>query len=354
MLHLDGAYGEGGGQILRTALSLAALLGQPVRIENIRSGRSKPGLRPQHLTAVRALGQVTRAEVTGAELSSQELTFRPGPPRPGHYLFDVAEKTGSAGSVTLIAQALLPPLLRAGAPSTLILKGGTHVPWSPPAHYLLQVFLPALAQLGAEVKMTLNRWGWYPRGGGEARWEITPAPTLLGVEWRTPAAAAAFRAISAAARLPEHVISRQAQRLKARLGEDLVVETMEASGLDPGSLVFLWGPGAGFHALGARGKPAEKVADEVADEYLNFRKRQAAVDRHLADQIVLYLALARGPSRLITEEVTSHLLTNLWVIEQFLGPFFQVKGGLGERGEIFCRGEGQGIGANLSKGSLLT
>ena len=157
-----------------------------------------------------------------------------------------------------------------------------------------------------------------------------------------PAAGSAFRAISAAARLPEHVISRQAQRLKARLGEDLVVETIEASGLDPGSLVFLWGPGAGFHALGARGKPAEKVADEVADAYLDFRKRQAAVDRHLADQIVLYLALARGPSRLITEEVTSHLLTNLWVIEQFLGPFFQVKGGLGERGEIFCRGEGRG------------
>ena len=340
MLHLDGSYGEGGGQILRTALSLAALLGQPVRLENIRASRAKPGLRPQHLTAVRALGQVTRAEVTGAEPNSQELTFRPGRVRPGHYLFDVAEKTGSAGSVTLIAQALLLPLLRAGEPSTLILKGGTHVPWSPPAHYLLEVFLPALAQMGAEVKMTVSRWGWYPRGGGEARWEITPASTLLGVEWRTQAAASAFRAISAAARLPEHVSRRQAQRLKERLGEDLAVETIEASGLDPGSLVFLWGPRAGFSALGARGKPAEKVADEVADEYLNFRKRQAAVDRHLTDQMVLYLALARGPSTMITEEVTSHLLTNLWVIEQFLGPFFQVKGGLGEPGVISCGGGG--------------
>lgn len=339
MLYLDGSYGEGGGQILRTALSLSALLGQPVRLENIRAGRPKPGLRPQHLTAVRALAHLTRAEVTGAELNSQALTFRPGPPKPGHYLFDVAEKTGSAGSVTLIAQALLPPLLKAGQSSTLTIKGGTHVPWSPPAHYLQYVFLPALAQMGAEVKMTLNRWGWYPKGGGEAHWQITPAPTLYGVQWRTPAAASAFRALSAAWRLPEHVSRRQAQRLKERLGEHLEVEVVQATGLDPGSLVFLWGPQAGFYALGARGKPAERVADEVADAYLSFRQRQAAVDRHLADQVVLYLAQARGPSVITTAEVTSHLLTNLWVIEQFLGPTFQVKGGLKEPGEISCGGK---------------
>lgn len=338
MLHLDGSYGEGGGQILRTSLSLSAMLGQPVLIENIRGGRPKSGLRPQHLTAVRALAQITQAEVSGAELHSQELTFRPRAPQPGHYLFDVAEKTGSAGSVTLIAQALLPPLLRAHGPSTLIIRGGTHVPWSPPAHYLLYVFLPALAQLGAEVKMTLKRWGWYPRGGGEARWEISPTRILSGVEWRTPAVASSFRALSAANRLPQHVVQRQAERLKARLGENLAVETMEASGLDPGSLVFLWSPQAGFSALGARGKPAEKVADEVADAYLTFRERRAAVDRHLADQMALYLAQAQGPSAIATEEVTSHLLTNLWVIQQFLGPTFQVKGELGERGEISCGG----------------
>ena len=338
MLYLDGSYGEGGGQILRTALSLATLLGQPLRLENIRAGRAKPGLRPQHLTAVRALAQVTRAEVAGAELGSQALTFRPGPPRPGHYLFDVAEKTGSAGSVTLIAQALLPPLLKGGQPSTLVLKGGTHVPWSPPAHYVQHVFLPALAQMGVQVKMTLDRWGWYPRGGGETHWEISPAPTLLGVDWRTPAPATAFRALSAASGVPEHVSRRQALRLKERLGEDLPVEVVQALSPDPGSLVFLWGPRAGFDALGARGKRAEAVADEVAEAYLNFRQRQAAVDRHLADQILLYLAQAQGSSHLTTAEITSHLLTNLWVIEQFLGPSFKVKGGLGERGEISCAG----------------
>jgi len=340
MLHLDGSYGEGGGQILRTALSLAATLEQPVHIANIRAGRAKPGLRPQHLTGVLALARITRAEVAGAELHSREVTFQPRRPRPGNYLFDVAEKTGSAGSVTLLAQALLPPLIAASQPSSLTLRGGTHVPWSPPAHYLSHVFLPALAQLGAKVKMTLNRWGWYPRGGGEVRLDIFPAPILSGVEWRTPPDYRDFRAISAASKLPEHVARRQAARLQARLGEDLPVDLIQAGGLDPGSLVFLWGPRAGFDALGARGKPAEKVADEAADAFLTFQDRRAAVDRHLADQIVLYLARARGPSSLITPEITLHLLTNLWVIEQFLGPTFEVRGELGERGEISCRGEG--------------
>lgn len=340
MLHLDGSYGEGGGQILRTALSLSAMLGVPVRIDHIRAGRPKPGLRPQHLTAVRALAQISQAEFSGAELHSQSLTFRPRAPHPGHYLFDVAEKTGSAGSVTLIAQALLPALINAAQPSTLILKGGTHVPWSPPAHYLMHVFLPALAQMGAMVKLTLERWGWYPRGGGELRLEVAPARNLTGVDWRTPPAFAAFRGISASSRLPEHVMQRQAARLKARLGAELPVEMLPAGGLDPGSLVFLWAPQAGFDALGARGKPAEQVADDVADAYLAFARRRAALDRHLADQLLLYLAQARGPSTIVTAELTSHLLTNLWVIEQFLGPTFQVTGALGERGEIFCPGRG--------------
>jgi RNA 3'-terminal phosphate cyclase (ATP) len=340
MLHLDGSHGEGGGQILRTALSLAATLEQPVHIADIRAGRAKPGLRPQHLAGVLALARITGAEVAGAELHSRELTFRPRRTRPGNYLFDVAEKTGSAGSVTLLAQALLPPLLAGGQPSSLTLRGGTHVPWSPPAHYLLHVFLPALAQLGAQVEMTLNRWGWYPRGGGEVGLKISPAPMLSGVEWRTPPDYRDFRAISATSKLPEHVARRQAARLQARLGEDLPVDLIQAGGLDPGSIVFLWGARAGFDGLGARGKPAEKVADEAAEAFLTFRDRGAGVDRHLADQILLYLARARGPSSFITPEITLHLLTNIWVIEQFLGSTFEIKGELGERGEIRCGGGG--------------
>jgi RNA 3'-phosphate cyclase len=339
MLHVDGAYGEGGGQILRTALSLAAVTGTPVRIENIRARRAKPGLRPQHLTAVQAVARVALAEVTGAHLGSQELTFRPRTPQGGVYLFDVAEKTGSAGSVSLIAQALIPPLIKAKNPAIVSLKGGTHVPWSPSAHYLSHVFLPALTAMGAEVQMTLKRWGWYPRGGGEVVFTIRPVRCLDGIAWRTAAAPAAFQALSAAAHLPEHVARRQAARLTACLGVGVPVSIIPAGGHDPGSLVFLWGPQAGFSALGARGKPAERVADEVAEAYLAFRERGAALDRHLADQLLLYLALARGPSTVTTEAVTSHLLTNVWVMEQFLGPTFQIQGDLGERGEIFCRGQ---------------
>jgi RNA 3'-phosphate cyclase len=290
MLHLDGSYGEGGGQILRTALSLAVLTQTPVRMDNIRAGRPKPGLRPQHLTAVEALARISRAEIAGAHLGSQTLTFRPRTPQGGRYLIDVAAKTGSAGAVTLIAQALLPPLLLAGVPSWLTLKGGTHVPWSPTAHYFAGVFLPALARLGAEATMTMVHWGWYPRGGGEVRLSIRPGRGFTGVTWRTAAPAAAFRGLSGAANLPEHVVRRQAARLAARLGGAVPVELVAAGGRDPGSLVLIWGPQAGFAALGARGKPAEQVADEAADAYLAYRKQEAALDRHLADQIIPYLA----------------------------------------------------------------
>jgi len=340
MLHLDGSYGEGGGQIVRTSLSLAALLGVAVRIENIRAGRPKPGLKAQHLTAVKALAEITQAQVKGAVLNSQELTFAPGRPRSGHYVFDVAETTGSAGSVSLVAQAVLPALLFAAGTSTVTIQGGTHVPWSPPVHYLIHVFLPLLSQMGARVTLTLERWGFYPRGGGRVHLKIHPAPALEGVELLTPAPREALRGLSATGRLPEHVRRRQAARLRERLGPELPVEEVTADSLDPGSLVFLWGPGAGFSALGARGKPAEQVADEAVDAYLHYEARQAALDRHAADQLVLYLARARGTSRFTTEAVSSHLLTNLWVIEQFLGPRFEVQGAVGERGEVRCRGAG--------------
>jgi RNA 3'-terminal phosphate cyclase (ATP) len=340
MLHLDGAHGEGGGQLVRTSLSLAALLGEAVNITNIRAGRAKPGLRPQHLTGVKALAHIAGAEVEGATLGSRELTFKPRTIKGGTYFFDVAEKTGSAGAVTLVVQALLPPLLAAGEPTTLTIRGGTHVAWSPPAHYLMHVFLPALAELGGNVSFTLTRWGWYPRGGGEVRLTINPVDRLAPREWLTPPDPADFQALSAASRVPYHVIQRQAKRLQERLGSGLPVAAEEAVSLDPGSFVFLWGARAGFSALGARGKPAETVADEAVVDFLSFKSRQAALDRHLADQIVLYLARAAGPSAFTTEEITSHLITNLWVIEQFYGPTFEVRGSLGEPGKITCRGRG--------------
>jgi RNA 3'-terminal phosphate cyclase (ATP) len=340
MLVLDGSYGEGGGQILRTSLSLAALTGQTVRLENIRTGRPKPGLRPQHLTAVRALALITRAQFDGDTIGSTLLTFSPQGIFPGQYTFDVAEKTGSAGSVSLIAQALLPVLLFARTSSTLVIRGGTHVPWSPPAHYLIAVFLPALQEMGGNGDLTIQQWGFYPQGGGEIRLAIKPVRRLKAVEWTRPPELENFQGLSAAANLPWHVVQRQSASLHSHLERPLRLREEQAPARGRGSFVFLWGPHAGFAALGAKGKPAEQVAAEAAWAYKNFIASRAAIDSHLADQISLYAALADGDSIFTTEVITSHLLTNIWVIEQFLGVRFEIQGQLQGKGLIRLQGLG--------------
>jgi RNA 3'-terminal phosphate cyclase (ATP) len=340
MLVLDGSYGEGGGQILRTSLSLAALTGRTVCCKNIRSGRSKPGLQPQHLTAVRALAHITRAHLKGDDIGSSRLTFSPQGIFPGSYTFDVAEKTGSAGSVSLIAQTLLPVLLFAESPSTLIIRGGTHVPFSPPAHYLAGVFLPALKEMGPAAKIDLRLWGFYPQGGGEIHLHLNPVQQLQPVAWTTPPKLQDFQGLSAAANLPDHVIRRQSQSLQDYLPWPLPLKQENAPGRGRGSFVFLWGPHAGFSALGVKGKPAEQVGIEAARALKKFIASGAGVDCHLADQIALYAGLAQGYSTISTEAVTSHLLTNIWVIEQFLEVKFIIQGRLSEKGSVSLEGTG--------------
>jgi len=340
MLVLDGSYGEGGGQIVRSALSLAALTGRSVRLENIRANRPKPGLRPQHLTAVRALAAVTGGTLRGAELGATSLTFAPQGIFPGTYRFDVAQQTGSAGAVTLLAQTLLPVLAFAPGPSSLLLLGGTHVPWSPPFHYLAWVFLPALRQLGLAATAEIRRWGFYPRSGGEVYLHLTPATRMQGVDWTTPPAPTAFQGLSAAANLPEHVVRRQSQTLREHLAWPLTIREEKPQSPGPGSFVFLWGPQAGFSALGAKGKPAEQVALEAVQAFQDFCKAAAGVDRHLADQILLYAALAAGLTTLRTEAITLHLLTNIWVIRQFLEVSIEVQGDLQHPGTIRVQGLG--------------
>lgn len=341
MLVLDGSYGEGGGQILRSALSLAALTGQSFRLENIRAGRPQPGLRPQHLTAVRALAQVSQAQVDGLAIGALRLTFSPRGIYPGQYIFDVAEKTGSAGSVCLIAQTLLPVLAFAPQPSTVLLKGGTHVPWSPPAHYVSQVFLPLVATMGLEAEFILQRWGFYPQGGGEVELRIRPVrPPLQGGRWLAAPRAEDFRALSATANLGEGINKRQAETLRRLLPFLAQVEQVQAPSPGRGTFVWLWAAQAGFSALGAKGKPAEQVASEAAGELQQFLASGAAVDRHLADQLLLYAALAAGETCFTTEAVTQHLLTNIWVIEQFLPVKFQLTGSLGKPGTVTVTGLG--------------
>jgi RNA 3'-terminal phosphate cyclase (ATP) len=332
VLRLDGSHGEGGGQVLRAALALAVALGRPLALTRIRARRSKPGLRPQHLAVVRALAAVSDAEVEGDALGSTELAFAPRALRGGSYRFDVAAARPSAGSVTLLFQALLLPLARAHEPSRLTLLGGTHVPWSPPVHYLTSVFLPALRAAGVAAGLALRRWGWYPAGGGLIEAAIEPARALAPVVLETPPAGGTIVGLSAVSRLPRSIAERQRARAAERLAAagvaaEIAVEE-DATARGPGTLVFLAREGrAGFSALGRRGLPAERVADAAVEPLLAWIAGGAAVDAHLADQLVPFLALATGESRFTCPAVSSHLRTVAWVVEQLLPARIEVDEG---------------------------
>lgn len=354
---IDGSHGEGGGQVLRTSLTLAVLTGQPVRIERIRAGRKKPGLRPQHLTAARAAGAVCDARLEGDKLGSQTLVFIPGgPARPGEYLFDVAEtaQRGSAGSVGLVLQTVLLPLALAApdrdrsAESRLTLRGGTHVSWAPSVSYLECVFLPMLAQMGARVEIDLTRWGFYPAGGGEAQVRIAGGVGALSpIQLTERGELRRVWGAAAATNLPAHIPQRMADRARSLLaaaGLAAHVEPSRLRGDGPGAGIFLFAEyasspdgeavTAGFTAYGRQGLPAERVAETACEELLAYHRAGYPADPYLADQLVLLLALAEGESRLVTSRVSQHLLTNVWVVRQFLARELTVEGEPGSPGAL--------------------
>jgi RNA 3'-terminal phosphate cyclase (ATP) len=342
MLTLDGSYGEGGGQVLRTSLALSIITGQPFRIEKIRGNRRKPGLRPQHLIGVRAAAKACGAEVEGAKLNSQALAFAPRTPaQGGTYTFDVAQaaKGGSAGSVGLILQTVLLPLALAEESSQLTLRGGTHVAWSPSIDYVKRVYLPTLARIGVKAKVNIKKWGWYPIGGGEVKTAITPSgephasSALSSLDLRERGTLLRVRGVSASSNLPKHIRMRQEKTMLQVLrsnGINVRVQVVDAPAKGQGTVVFLWAEFenavAGFTSLGKRGKPAERVAEEACHELLAYLESDAALERHLADQLVLPMALAGTPSQFTTEAVTQHLLTNAWVVNQFLPGRVRVEG----------------------------
>jgi RNA 3'-terminal phosphate cyclase (ATP) len=329
LLSIDGAHGEGGGQVLRTALSLAAATGRPLRIERIRAQRRNPGLAAQHLAAVRATARLCDAEVRGDALGSQAIEFVPrGPVAPGAYEVDVAQvrEGGSAGAVTLILQTLFLPLALAGGPSSVILRGGTHVPHAPPFDYLEDVWLPILADMGVHGRIELVRSGWYPAGEGRVRAEVggSAGQVLRALQARERGAPEAVRVRARAAKLPLHIAERMARHaggLLEEAGFAVATEYCTEEASSPGaalSLAVRYGQvRAGFNALGVRGKPAEQVAEEAVMPLLAHRNSGAALDAHLADQMILACALAAGESCYTTERVTRHLLTCAWVVEQF-------------------------------------
>jgi RNA 3'-terminal phosphate cyclase (ATP) len=351
MIEIDGSHGEGGGQVLRTCLSLAALTGRPFCLHHIRANREQPGLRPQHLTAVRAVAAICQADLQGDHLNADRLEFYPqSRPQGGSYSFDVAEATsgGSAGAATLIFQALLWPLLLAGAPSQLTLHGGTHVPFSPPYHYLSEVAGPAFKRLGAEFDLGLTAWGWYPAGGGTIKAEIRPIPHLQAVPFtRQPSSATgqqpSVAGLAAVSNLPAHIphrMARRADNLLRQAGWRSQITAVRESGRGPGAGIMLWLPQAGFSSLGRPGLPADKVAETAVSELFAFVKTEADVDKRLADQLLLPLALARGKSEFTTDRLTQHTLTNADLLQRWLDISLVVTGEVNQPGQITVEGRG--------------
>ncbi len=319
LLTIDGSQGEGGGQILRTALALALCRGRAIRLIRIRAARARPGLRPQHLAAVKAAAQLSDARVEGAEPGSMELRFTPGPVRPGEYRFDI----GTAGSTTLVLQTLLPTLATAPRSSRLVLEGGTHNPLAPSFAFLERAYLPLLRRMGARVAARLVRPGFYPAGGGCLEVEIEPAAALspLVLEERGPLLG--IRAHVLIARLPHHIAERELAVLARSLDPPPEAGWVEAvtAGRGPGNAVVVEVESQEiteiFTGFGERGVPAETVAAGVAGAVRRYLAAGVPVGEHLADQLLLPLALAGGGA-LRTLRPTRHTLTNMAVIERFL------------------------------------
>jgi RNA 3'-terminal phosphate cyclase (ATP) len=320
MITIDGSHGEGGGQILRSALSLAVWTGQAFRIERIRAKREKPGLLRQHVTAARAAAEISGAELSGCEVGSSALMFKPRAARAGEYSFSI----GTAGSSTLVLQTVLPPLLMAPAPSVVRVSGGTHNRAAPPVEFLSRAFLPLLARMGAEVELKLERHGFYPRGGGVIEARIKPASRLKPFELLARGARSRGYAESFISAVPAHVASRELAVVGQQLNwlpEQLFVRGLDAE-VGPGNVLVITMEHEHvtevFTGFGERGRSAESVAESVAHEAKRYLEHQAPVGEHLADQLLLPMALG-GISAFVTTAATPHFASNAEVIRAFTG-----------------------------------
>ncbi|MBW2256376.1 MAG: RNA 3'-terminal phosphate cyclase [Deltaproteobacteria bacterium] len=319
MITIDGSVGEGGGQVLRTSLALSAHTGQPFGIHSIRKSRSKPGLARQHLTCVRAATAICGARVSGAEMRSTELTFHPGAVLPGEYSFAI----GTAGSCNLVLQTVLPPLMLASEPSLITLQGGTHNDHSPPFHFLQAVFLPLLGRMGPTVELDLVRWGFFPAGGGEFTASIEPVAALQRLDIVERGYLRTIRPTAVVSLLPKRIARRELEVIsdKLRLGRKYgrMVDIKEPQG--PGNVVMVEVESEHitelFTGFGAKRVRAETVAARVADQVQHYLDTNVPVGTHLADQLLIPMALAGG-GRFRTVCPDAHTPTNASVIQQFL------------------------------------
>ncbi len=350
-IQIDGAWGEGGGQILRVLVALSAVTGNPVRIYNIRAKRSPPGLRPQHLTAVKAIAELTDAEASGLEVGSSVVAFHPKTPKSGKFIFEA----GTAASTTLILQGLMPTM--AFTPSTVSAEvhGGTNNPWAPVIDYLQGVLVPTLKRMGFQGSVELIRRGFYPRGGGIVRASVTPLKRLRPTVLTEFGEVERIGGLSYSCRLPSHIterMARSAERLLRREGYeelDFTLECLQPSdsrcSIDAGCGIILFaelssGAVLGSDSLGQLGKPAEKVGEEAAVDLSRQLSTRAPVDKHLGDQLIVYMALADGESEIRVSELTLHTVTSIHVSESIIGAAFTTVGKQGSPATIRCRGVG--------------
>jgi RNA 3'-terminal phosphate cyclase (ATP) len=334
LISIDGAEGEGGGQIVRSALTLAMVTGRAFEIYNIRGNRARPGLLKQHLTAVKASREICGGGVSGAKLGSSEFIFAPGPIECRDFQFDV----GSAGSTSLVAQTLIPALMSAKAPSSIQVTGGTHNRAAPPYHFLEYVYLPLLNRMGGQISARLDRWGFYPRGDGHLQIDIQPAAQLTGLQlkdWDTPIVGEVIAVVSG---LSQSIAERECEFIRRKSGwprrQCQIWNVQNSAG--PGNVVMIRfsrhgssKPGSReqvscelFTAFGRKGVPAEKVAEEAWQQAQQFLRERVPVGEHLCDQLLLPLSLAAWqgePSEFVTGTISQHSLTQIELIPRFLG-----------------------------------
>ncbi len=348
LITIDGSIGEGGGQILRTAIAISAVTGVPVRVINIRAKRKNPGLRPQHLTAIKALAEITRGKTRGLKVGSKEIEFYPGEIRGGSYFFDI----GTAGSISLLLQAILPALAFAREQVRIRIRGGTDVRMAPTIDYIRFVVAKLLERFGYNLEIYLLRRGHYPKGGGLVELVIKEPPKKLRPVWlEERGELLSIKGLSHCVRLPKHVAERQARAASSfiinALGvtPEIKVEFYELGKdphLGPGSGIAVWAifqnSIMGADALGEKGKPAEQVGREAAEILVSDIKTNAAVDRFASDMLPVYMALADGVSAYTGARLTNHALTVFELLKIILGDKISIKytGRVGEpfRAEI--------------------
>jgi RNA 3'-terminal phosphate cyclase (ATP) len=329
ILEIDGSFGEGGGQTLRIATSFSIIFGRPIRVTRVRAGRRIPGLRPQHAATLKILHQICGGTLEGAEVGSTEFTFTPGRPESR----SVSLNMGTAASITLVLQALVPAISLSGVALEIDLVGGTDVPWSPTSDYMSTVLSPCLGLTGIVFTLEVTRRGYYPRGGGRARIRIEPCREVRPIELSSRGPDPLISVISRAGMLPRRVPEEQLTSALSELARDSLSPGVTEVNLEesdsPGSSILVAALGescfVGADSIGARGVPASRVGAEAASRFAGAYAVGACIDPHLADMLAPLLCLARGPSTLLTSEVTEHLRTSLHVAKQFVSADYSVE-----------------------------